>query len=68
MADRQQCAILLLCNKILKVDSGKEQDCLGCIQQILVDCLQVAKHHVTTIIGIAAEVVLQVEGVCQSIA
>ena len=28
---------------------------------------QVAKHHVATIMGIAAEVVLQVERVCQSV-
>ena len=57
-----------LCDKLLKIDSGKEKNCLVRFQQILVDFLQVTKHHVTTVIGISAEVVLQVEGVYQSIA
>ena len=67
MAGRQ-CTVAKFCDKLLQVDSGKEQDRLVCFQQILVDRMQVAKHHVTTVIGIATEVVLQVEGVGQSIA
>ena len=53
---------------IISVGSGKKPERFVCFQQIVVDRLQVAKHHVTTIIGIATEVVMQVEGVCQSIA
>ena len=64
----RQCTIAILCNKLLQVDSGKEQNCLVSSQQVLVYCFQVAQHHLPTIIGIAAQVVLQVEGVRQSIA
>lgn len=54
----RKCTIALLRNEPIKVNTGKEQDGLVCFQQLFVNRLQVTEHHVTTMIGIATEVVL----------
>ena len=59
----RKCAIALLRNEPLKVNTGKEKDGHVCLQQLFVNRLQVTDHHVTTMIGIATEVVLQEERV-----
>ena len=57
MASRQW-KVGKLYGKLLYVDSRKEQDCLVCFQYVLVDRLQISEHHVTTVIGIEADVML----------
>ena len=46
----RQCAIAMVCSKLLQVDSRKEHDCLVSVQQVFVYCFQVAQHYLTTII------------------